>query len=124
MPSAIRKATVPMMGGVTCPPEEATVSTAPASSGLYPIFFIRGMVRVPVVTTFATVLPEIMAMQPLLRTATLAGPPGLCPARERAMSIKRLSPPVSCRKTPKEIKTNRVPAQMEVMDPKKPSVVR
>ena len=37
-----------MMGGMIWPPAEAAASTPPAYSGLYPIFFIKGMVKVPV----------------------------------------------------------------------------
>ena len=32
--SAMRKATIPITGGIICPPLEATASTAPANSGL------------------------------------------------------------------------------------------
>ena len=83
-----------MMGGMNCPPDEATASTAPANSALYPIFFIRGMVKVPVPTTFATALPEMEPNSPLATTATLAGPPRTWPTREQATSMKTCPPPV------------------------------
>ena len=34
VPSAIRNAAAPIMGGIICPPVEAAASTAPANSGL------------------------------------------------------------------------------------------
>src|SRR5699024_12382008 len=76
----IRNAPVPITGGILCPAAEDTVSIAPASWGLYPVFFIIGIVNVPVVTTFDIVLPEILPIAALLRTATFAGPPALSPA--------------------------------------------
>ncbi len=39
--------------------------------------FIIGMVKVPVVITFATALPDTVPNMPLVRHATLAGPPAL-----------------------------------------------
>ena len=42
------KAAAPMTGGMIWPPVEATASTAPAKAGLYPTFFISGMVKMPV----------------------------------------------------------------------------
>src|SRR5699024_9194733 len=49
--AAIKKAPVPITGGIICPAAEETVSIAPASWGLYPVFFIKGIVKFPVVTT-------------------------------------------------------------------------
>ena len=76
------------MGGVNCPPFEATASIAAASTGEYPVFFIMGIVIVPVVATFATELPLIIAIAPLDTTATFAGPPDCRPKRESAIEIK------------------------------------
>ena len=73
--SAIRKATAPITGGMICPPEEATASTAPAVLGFSPIFFIRGMVKVPVVTTLAAPEPLMVPISMLEYTAAWAGPP-------------------------------------------------
>ena len=39
------------------PPVDAVASTAPAKRDVKPIFFINGMVKVPVVATLATALP-------------------------------------------------------------------
>jgi hypothetical protein len=64
-----------MIGGVNIPPVEATASTAPAKWLLKPIFFMRGMVKLPVVTTFATGEPDIIPKMALLMTAVKAGPP-------------------------------------------------
>ncbi|KAF5029693.1 hypothetical protein DSECCO2_645910 [anaerobic digester metagenome] len=87
------KAAAPMMGGSSCPPTEADDSTAPANSLLYPVFFINGMVKAPVVTTFATALPLIEMRKPLAMTATLAGPPFELPANASARSLKNLPIP-------------------------------
>ena len=73
--SAMMKAPAPITGGMNWPPVEATDSTAPANTGRYPIFFIRGMVKDPVLTTLATAEPLMVPNKALLMTATLAGPP-------------------------------------------------
>ena len=58
----------------------------------------------PVETTFATVLPEIIAKKPLATTAIFAGPPTRPPAKESASFMKALKPPNASRKLAK--KTN------------------
>src|SRR5665648_1304024 len=68
------------------------------------MLFINGMVKLPVVTTLATELPLIEPIKPLAITATLAGPPVVCPARAIAMSIKNLPIPVLFSTAPKRIK--------------------
>jgi hypothetical protein len=78
--SAIRNAPAPMIGGMICPPVDAAASMPPASSGLYPSFFMSGMVKAPDVTTFAIALPEMDPMKPDATTAALAGPPRCRPA--------------------------------------------
>ena len=80
-------AAAPMMGGMICPPVDATASTAPAYSGLYPTFFMRGMVNVPVETTLAMGEPLMLPNSALLTTATLAGPPRIVPKAAKARSI-------------------------------------
>ena len=82
------------MGGISCPPVEAVASTAPAKCGLYPVFFIKGIVKEPVVTTFATELPLTVPMRPLDITATFAGPPIALPVNALAMSINNSPSPV------------------------------
>ena len=76
------KAAAPITGGTSCPPVEATASTAPAKEGRYPAFFIIGMVNAPVVTTLPTELPERVPMRLLATTAVLAGPPTLLVVNE------------------------------------------
>ena len=58
MNSAMRNAAAPITGGVSCPFVDAATSTAPAFSGVRPVFFINGIVNVPVETTFAIDEPE------------------------------------------------------------------
>ena len=47
----------------------------PACSALNPVFFIRGIVNVPVVTVFAIELPLMIPVNPEATTAAFAGPP-------------------------------------------------
>ena len=70
-----------MIGGMNWPPVEAEASTAPANSFLYPIFFIIGIVKAPVVTVLATDEPEMQPSKPEETMATFAGPPADQPAR-------------------------------------------
>ena len=72
---------------------ELTASTAAAKSLLYPDFFIIGMVKVPVVATFATAEPLIIPINAELMTLTFAEPPLVFPNREREIfAIKSVSP--------------------------------
>lgn len=64
-----------MIGGISDPPVEATASMAPATEGRTPVFFISGMMNVPIVITLATGEPEIIPIRALENTAVLAGPP-------------------------------------------------
>ena len=73
--STIRKAAVPIIGGMMPPPVAATAVTAPENVPSYPAFFIIGIVNEPVVTTFAVGLPLIMPKRPLVMIATLPAPP-------------------------------------------------
>ena len=59
-------------------------STAPALVGENPTFFIKGIVKVPVVTTLAMDDPEIRPVAADAITAALAGPPRKCPKAEKA----------------------------------------
>ena len=63
-------------------------STAPAFSGARPVFFISGMVKVPVVTVFAMDDPEYMPDMAEAMTAALAGPPRKWPSRAKAILMK------------------------------------
>ena len=69
------KAVAPMTGGAIWPPLEATASIAPAYSGLNPVFFISGMVTIPVDMMLPTVDPEMVPNALDATTATFAGPP-------------------------------------------------
>ena len=53
-----------MMGGMNMPPTEAAGSMAPATWGLKPARFIKGMVKAPVETVLAMALPETEPKKP------------------------------------------------------------
>src|SRR5699024_5141970 len=80
---------------------DAAASTAPAKFFLYPSRFIIGIVYEPVVTVFATELPEIVPFKALEKIATLAGPPVLFPAIPIAKSLQYFPTPVCTRNAPK-----------------------
>ena len=85
------KAAAPMIGGAICPPVEATASTAAAKGRGYPRRIIIGMVKLPVVATFATAEPEIMPKRPLAIVAILAAPPGWRPPSAHGEIHERLT---------------------------------
>ncbi len=93
-----------MMGGMIWPPVEDAASTAPANSGLYPVFFIMGMVTDPVVTVLPTDEPLTMPHRALEMTATFAAPPLDQPAMRLANEMKKPAMPVRSRKAPKMMK--------------------
>ncbi len=95
------KAAAPMIGGVICPPDDAQASTAAANRARYPRFFISGMVKEPVVTTFATADPDTVPMNPLATAEALAGPPTRWPVNATARSIKKRPAPERIRTAPK-----------------------
>jgi hypothetical protein len=94
-----------MIGGMICPPVDAAASTAPANSPLYPVFFIIGIVTLPVVTVFPTDEPDTMPHSALEITATFAGPPADEPASEFASWMKKSEMPVRSRNAPKMMNT-------------------
>ena len=96
------KAAAPITGGISCPPLEAAVSTAPENSESNPLFFINGIVNDPVPTTFATALPEIVPNKLLATTATFAGPP-LNPPSNACVNLINISPAPEASKTPANI---------------------
>ena len=104
--SAITNAEAPITGGVTCPPQDADASTAPAKRELNPYFFISGIVSEPVVTAFAIAEPEIMPNSPDETTQTFAGPPEKRPATIVARSMNRRPSPVICARMPNSTKWN------------------
>ena len=80
------------------------------------------MVKLPVVTTFATELPLIDPTKPLAITATFAGPPVVCPARAIDRSIKNFPIPVLFNTAPKRIKRKTKEEETPKGMPKMPSV--
>ena len=89
-----------MIGGIIWPPVDAAASTAPANSGLYPFFFISGIVIAPVVTVLPTDEPDTIPHRALDITATFAGPPTVWPAIEFAKFMKKSDIPVLSRNAP------------------------
>lgn len=67
---------------------DAATSTAPAFSAEKPTLRMRGMVKVPVVTTLAMAEPEIIPVMADDTTAALAGPPTIWPIRAKATRMK------------------------------------
>ncbi len=67
--SAIINAAAPSIGGVIPPPVDAAASIAAATWGLNPVFFIRGIVILPVPTTLAVAAPLRLPINALLTTA-------------------------------------------------------
>ena len=91
--SAIIKAAAPIIGGIICPFTDAATSIAPAFTAENPVLFITGIVKVPVVTTFAIEEPEIIPVRPEARIAAFAGPPRNFPTSATAKLKKYLPPP-------------------------------
>ena len=81
-------AAAPMIGGINWPLVLAATSMAPALIPGKPIRFIRGIVKVPVVTVLAILDPFTMPVNPLASTAALAGPPRNRPSAEKASCVK------------------------------------
>src|SRR5699024_2078002 len=115
-------AAAPMTGGSSCPLEEAATSTPPATFGRNPVFFINGMVNVPVVTAFATELPEMDPIIPDDTTAALAGPPLNEPTRDIARSINIFPAPVTSKNAPNRIKIKTYYTETVIGVPKIPSL--
>jgi hypothetical protein len=61
---------------------------------------MRGIVKEPVVTVFATELPDIMPKKVLEATAAFAGPPLDQPVRAKATSVKNCPAPVFLKRAP------------------------
>ena len=102
----MRNAATPITGGMSCPPVEAQVSTAPANSLEYPVLIIIGMVMLPVVTTFAAIEPEMVPMQPLAMTAVCAGPDRKRLPIPLEIFIKKSIPPEASKRHPKRTNIN------------------
>ena len=65
---------------------------------------MSGMVKMPVATTFATALPEIVPKNALATISDFAAPPFLWPTSFSAESMKSWPPPVALYTTPKRMK--------------------
>ena len=98
--SAITNAAAPIIGGIICPLTEAATSTAPALTGGKPVFFIIGIVKVPVVTVLATDDPEIIPVRPDASIAAFAGPPLIFPTSAKAKFKKYFPPPAASKIDP------------------------
>src|SRR4030042_5349690 len=92
--SARMKPAAPMIGGMIWPMVEEEASTPAAKWLGYPVRFMSGMVKEPVVTVLATELPEIMPKKALDTTAALAGPPLVQPVSANDTSVKNCPAPV------------------------------
>ena len=79
---------------------------APAFSSEKPVFFIIGIVKVPVVTVFAIEDPEIIPVIPEPNIAALAGPPRILPTIANAKSKKYFPPPAVSSSAPKRTNKN------------------
>ena len=89
-----------MTGGAICPPFDATASIAPANRALNPDFFMSGIVTIPVDMMLPITVPLIEPKMLEATTATLAGPPRLCPMPARARSVKNFVAPVNSMRRP------------------------
>ena len=79
---------------------------APAFSFEKPVFFIIGIVKVPVVTVLAIEDPEIIPVIPDPSIAALAGPPRIFPTIAKAKSKKYFPPPAVSKSAPNKTNKN------------------
>ena len=77
----------------------------PGTPPLNPARFILGIVKRPVVTTLEWGLPVIVPYSALDATATLAGPPRVCPASELASRKMKSPAPDTSSAVPNNTKT-------------------
>jgi len=116
-------AAAPMIGGMICPPDEAVASIPAAKVGEKPRFLIIGMVKVPVPTMLATVLPDMVPNREEARIAACAGPPRVRRVARKA-NFRSVSPaPVPSSSAPKMMKMKTVESTMLVIEPKTPLLV-
>ena len=121
--SAMMNAAAPMTGGINWPLVDAATSTAPATCGLKPTFFIKGIVSEPVVTVLAIDEPEIVPIKPDASTAAFAGPPRNRPIVANARSIKYRPAPVRSNAAPNSTNRNTNVELTASGMPKTPSAV-
>ena len=94
-------APAPISGGMICPPDDATASTAAANRLGYPNRVMAGSVIAPVDATFAEAEPEIDPNKADDITETLAAPPLRCPAAAAAMFMNPCPAAPAFRTAPK-----------------------
>ena len=80
------------------------------------------MVIVPVVATLAMADPLIMPISAEAITATLAGPPGVCPTSVSAISLMNWEKPLYLRNAPKSTNTKIYVAETPAPVPRMPLV--
>ena len=99
------KAPAPIKGGMICPPEDATASTAAANALGYPRRVIAGSVNEPVDATFAEAEPEMEPKRADESTETFAAPPFSFPAVAVAKFLKPWPASPACKTAPKDRKS-------------------
>src|SRR3990167_8379532 len=99
--SAMTKAVAPITGGASTAPVEAQASMAPAMAGLKPVFFMAGIVLVPVVSTLEITLPLMEPSNPEEKMATFAAPPRYVPHSAKARLMKNAPAPLYWSAVPK-----------------------
>src|SRR5690625_1938776 len=124
MYSASKKAPAPITGGNICPKVDADASMPPDASGVKPMRFINGIVKVPVVVTVAVELPDMVPMTAEDTMAALAGPPRVLPATAMAKLRKNCPAPVFSKIAPYKINSSTNLADTPKGMPKIPSVVK
>ena len=77
---------------------------------------------VPVVATLAIAEPLIMPISADAMTATLAGPPGVCPTSVSAISLMNCEKPLYLRNAPKSTNTKIYVAETPAPVPRMPLV--
>src|SRR5260221_5686344 len=83
-----------------------------------PARFISGIVTVPTVMTFETMLPEIDPKSDDPTIAILAGPPRYLPISAIAMSLKKVEPPALSSTWPKKTYTTTTVAMILIAMPR------
>ena len=89
-----------MIGGMICPPVDATASTAAANGGRNPVRFISGIVSGPSTITLATALPDTVPNRLDETTATLPGPPAVWPVIDIEKSMNSCPVPLRSMNAP------------------------
>ena len=98
--SMIMKATAPITGGITCPLIDDEDSMAAAFSAGNPVRIMRGIVKVPVVTTLARADPEIIPKKADATTLAFAGPPFRWPSSANDDRMNHIPAPAFSSKAP------------------------